>query len=121
MARISRAVSIVTRYKYHQTRNIHHHVQQPTGGDAVDEGEIINAFWATYIIDKKWATALNVPSVFPNESTDAGRVETPWPLDMAQYETVRNLYISHCIVPSHDFSSNCLCSGPAAAIWSAHG
>lgn len=62
----------------------------PPPRDAIEEGERIRGFWFVYALDKAWAVALGSPPHF-NGSGDTqvgSRVDTPWPLEMAQYEAV---------------------------------
>jgi hypothetical protein len=64
----------------------------PPPKDAVDEGERINGFWAALILDKCWSVALSSPSNFTDDETLGTRIDTPWPLDDADYEQV-------CLLP----------------------
>lgn len=57
-------------------------------GDAVDQGERVNAFWAVYVLDKCWSVALGSPSAISDNSTSGARISTPWPLALADYEQV---------------------------------
>lgn len=59
----------------------------PAPADAVEEGERINAFWTTYILDKSWAVALGSASHINGSS--GAQVDTPWPLEIDDYEHVR--------------------------------
>jgi hypothetical protein len=88
------AALVVIRCGYHQYRHIYQPIPPPTGTDPIHEGEIINAFWASYIVETIWATELNRSSAFLDAKGDDGRIDTPWPLDMAQYEIVRNFAYS---------------------------
>ena len=63
----------------------------PPPRDAVEEGERIRGFWFVYSLDKTWAVALGSPPHFNGNS----RVDTPWPLEMAQYEAVSQ-WVWHC-------------------------
>ncbi|KIP11315.1 hypothetical protein PHLGIDRAFT_124964 [Phlebiopsis gigantea 11061_1 CR5-6] len=56
------------------------------GGDAIAQGEKINAFWAVYVLDKCWSVALGSPSAIAGQSSLGARISTPWPLSMQQYE-----------------------------------
>ncbi|KAJ7042034.1 hypothetical protein C8F04DRAFT_1297454 [Mycena alexandri] len=51
--------------------------------DRIEEGEIIIGFWTVYSLDKIWSSVLNFPSNFSAESDN---VDTPWPLEMEEYE-----------------------------------
>jgi hypothetical protein len=62
----------------------------PPPEDAVEEGERINAFWTVYAQDHVWAVVLGVSAIISDAHGDSRmQVDTPWPLDMAQYECVR--------------------------------
>ncbi|KAJ7071962.1 hypothetical protein C8F01DRAFT_973624 [Mycena amicta] len=50
--------------------------------DAVEEGERIHAWWAVVVLDNTWAVALE-ESPHLHLARDA---DTPWPLEMEQYE-----------------------------------
>jgi hypothetical protein len=63
----------------------------PPPEDAVEEGERINAFWTVYAQDRVWAVALGVPVIINDVADSQMQVDTPWPLDMVQYELVRGL------------------------------
>lgn len=81
------AASIAISLGYHRIRS----TQGPSSNGAVDtieEGEMINAFWTVFFSDKSWAVAMNVPSALPDHMAHNGRIDTPWPMDMAQYERV---------------------------------
>lgn len=54
--------------------------------DCVEEGELIVGFWTVFSLDKIWSSVLNFPSNFASE--DASDVDTPWPLEMEEYERV---------------------------------
>ncbi|KAJ7184517.1 hypothetical protein C8R46DRAFT_462112 [Mycena filopes] len=54
--------------------------------DSVEEGETIIGFWTVFALDKIWSSVLNFPSNF---TVDSDAVDTPWPLEMEEYE--RNL------------------------------
>lgn len=59
----------------------------PPPRDAIEEGERMRGFWYVYAMDKSWAVAMGSPSHF-NGAAQSG-LDTPWPLEMAQYEAVR--------------------------------
>ncbi|KAL1949573.1 hypothetical protein VTO73DRAFT_8454 [Trametes versicolor] len=56
----------------------------PPPRDAIEEGERMRGFWYVYAMDKSWAVAMGSPSHF-NGAAQSG-LDTPWPLEMAQYE-----------------------------------
>ncbi|KAJ3984589.1 Zn(2)-Cys(6) binuclear cluster domain-containing protein [Lentinula detonsa] len=55
--------------------------------DQIEEGERINAFWMVYTLSNCWGVAVGTLSsaVFENHGST---IDTPWPLDMADYEQV---------------------------------
>lgn len=61
----------------------------PPARDAIEEGERIRGFWFVYALDKSWAVALGSPSHFNGVAQSGSHVDTPWPLEMSQYEAVR--------------------------------
>ncbi|KAI0367956.1 hypothetical protein BV20DRAFT_1054354 [Pilatotrama ljubarskyi] len=58
----------------------------PPSRDAVEEGERMRGFWFVYVMDKSWAVAMGSPSHFNGIAQSGSHVDTPWPLEMAQYE-----------------------------------
>ena len=60
----------------------------PPPRDAIEEGERIRGFWYVYALDKTWAVALGSPSHFNGVAHTGSHVDTPWPLEMTQYEAV---------------------------------
>ncbi|KAL7279257.1 hypothetical protein ACG7TL_007098 [Trametes sanguinea] len=58
----------------------------PPPRDAVEEGERMRGFWYVYAMDKNWAVALGSPSHFNGIAQSGSYVDTPWPLETAQYE-----------------------------------
>ena len=61
----------------------------PTGnGDHVAKGEKINLFWMVFNLDKCWSVAFGLPSVLPDDRSEANSIDTPWPLSMDDYEQV---------------------------------
>ncbi|KZT10470.1 uncharacterized protein LAESUDRAFT_755967 [Laetiporus sulphureus 93-53] len=59
-------------------------VELPPPADAVEEGERINALWSVFILDKSWAVTVGSPSHF--NGSPGAQVDTPWPLDIEEYE-----------------------------------
>jgi Fungal specific transcription factor domain len=86
----SAAVSIALSLGFHRIRSMQGLPPNTPSVDTVEEGERINAFWTVFFDDKCWAVAMDVPSAFPDHKTVDGRIDTPWPLDMAQYEKACN-------------------------------
>ena len=60
----------------------------PLPRDAIEEGERIRGFWSVYALDKSWAVALGSPSHFNGVAQSGTHIDTPWPLEMAQFEAV---------------------------------
>ncbi|KAM5531794.1 hypothetical protein V8D89_014564 [Ganoderma adspersum] len=58
----------------------------PLPRDAIEEGERIRGFWSVYALDKSWAVALGSPSHFNGVAQSGTHIDTPWPLEMAQFE-----------------------------------
>jgi hypothetical protein len=50
-------------------------------------------FELAYLVDKCWSVAARLPSACPDQNDEVGRIDSPWPSDMVQYETVRY----HCM------------------------
>ncbi|KAL0065028.1 hypothetical protein AAF712_008021 [Marasmius tenuissimus] len=83
--RLDTAVSLATSGKLYQVRNANA-LAPPVSTDAenpVQEGERINAFWVVYSMHNLWNPPEHGPPVF---NRDGQRVDTPWPLDMLDYE-----------------------------------
>ncbi|KAJ3795906.1 Zn(2)-Cys(6) binuclear cluster domain-containing protein [Lentinula aff. detonsa] len=53
--------------------------------DQIEEGERINAFWMVYTLSNCWGVAVGTLSSAVFES-HGSTIDTPWPLDMADYE-----------------------------------
>ncbi|KAI9000431.1 hypothetical protein BD414DRAFT_511159 [Trametes punicea] len=58
----------------------------PPPRDAIEEGERMRGFWYVYVMDKNWAVAMGSPSHFNGVAQNGSHVDTPWPLETAQYE-----------------------------------
>ncbi|EJF64875.1 hypothetical protein DICSQDRAFT_167027 [Dichomitus squalens LYAD-421 SS1] len=58
----------------------------PPPRDPIEEGERIRGFWYVYALDKSWAVALGSPPHFNGAAQSGLHVDTPWPLEMAQFE-----------------------------------
>ncbi|KAJ3743569.1 Zn(2)-Cys(6) binuclear cluster domain-containing protein [Lentinula detonsa] len=62
----------------------------PDPKDLIDEGERINAFWTVFTMCNCWGVGVGGFSSMMFESYGS-RIDTPWPLDMEDYEeAVRN-------------------------------
>ncbi|KAL0577822.1 hypothetical protein V5O48_004150, partial [Marasmius crinis-equi] len=58
----------------------------PPPRDAIEEGERINAFWTVYMLSAVWGVALGSAESTSVFEGNGGTVDTPWPLDMVDYE-----------------------------------
>ncbi|KAF4612992.1 hypothetical protein D9613_010762 [Agrocybe pediades] len=67
--------------------------------DSTEEGERITAFWTVLDLDKQWAVALeHTPNFEYSSHPMATKVDTPWPLEMEEFEQGR--------LPQHARTSN---------------
>ncbi len=58
--------------------------------DAIEEGERVDACWTVLILDKSWAVALaSVPNAVCPSDIVGLQLDTPWPLEVQDYEHVR--------------------------------
>ncbi|PCH36201.1 hypothetical protein WOLCODRAFT_108360 [Wolfiporia cocos MD-104 SS10] len=101
------AASIALACKLHQIRssrgqtvssNAQYRLDPPL--DSIEEGERVNAFWTTYILDKCWSTALGSSSAFVEDESKGTIIDTPWPLNQAAYQNVsitQGLRTSHTV------------------------
>lgn len=91
------AVSIAVACKLHKIRSASWMVQPPgtpsgqevqlfPPADDIEEGERIRAFWTVFSLDRCWAVWTQSPSVFMTQPS--AQVDTPWPLEMSEYEQV---------------------------------
>jgi Fungal specific transcription factor domain len=70
-------------------------VTLPSHRDAIEEGERIICAWNVFNLDKCWAIALNDSPNFEHSTHAlAAKIDTPWPLDMDEFEQV-SLFIYH--------------------------
>ena len=60
----------------------------PEPHDQIEEGERINAFWTTFLMDRCWAIALQTPTIISDSDVYGAQIDTPWPLEMETYERV---------------------------------
>ncbi|KAH8111227.1 hypothetical protein DFH11DRAFT_650954 [Phellopilus nigrolimitatus] len=70
--------------------------------DAVEFGERVRVFWAVYEIDRCWSVALGAPCCLSDEPSSGMRIDTPWPLDISEYEQMNNTSLRSAIEPSHE-------------------
>lgn len=57
--------------------------------DVIEEGERVNAFWAVFNIDRCWSFAVGSPPILCDDAALGTQIDTPWPLEMEDYELVR--------------------------------
>lgn len=60
--------------------------------DAIELGENMNAIWMAFMVDTCIACIYGDPTVCPDQDSEEGRIDMPWPLDMAQYEKVNAMF-----------------------------
>ena len=64
----------------------------PTGnGDYIAKGEKIDLFWMVFNLDKCWSVAFGLPSVLPDDRSEANSIDTPWSLSPENYEQVSTI------------------------------
>lgn len=94
---LSNAVSTAFSAKLHKIRSSEPSQQQttsqtgrmPSPRDSVEEGERILGLWTVLTLDKIWAIALDSPPNFEHSTHAlATKVDTPWPLEMEDFEQV---------------------------------
>ncbi|KAH8116650.1 hypothetical protein DFH11DRAFT_1542643 [Phellopilus nigrolimitatus] len=56
--------------------------------DAVELGERIGVFWEVYVLDRLLAVALRRPPCIADDDCVETRVDTPWPEDVEEYESI---------------------------------
>ena len=62
----------------------------PPHRDMIEEGERIICAWNVFNLDKCWAVALDdAPNFEYSTHPLAAKIDTPWPLDMDEFEQVR--------------------------------
>ncbi|TRM55397.1 hypothetical protein BD626DRAFT_469677 [Schizophyllum amplum] len=61
-------------------------VVHPPPVDQIEEGERIRAFWAVFFLSTCWSVSSELVSAITSDN--GMQVDTPWPLDMMQYERV---------------------------------
>lgn len=102
---ISAAVSIAIACNLHKIRTATMFSGQPNAItlpppiDAVEEGERIRAFWTIYMFDRGWMAWTHSSSTLLDESSTLTEIDTPWPLELHEYERVRGYIVPH--VPSY--------------------
>ncbi|KAJ7253321.1 hypothetical protein B0H12DRAFT_594022 [Mycena haematopus] len=85
--------------------------------DCIEEGETVITFWTVFSLDKILSSVLAFPSNFPSESNNSVQVDTPWPLEMEEYERNQvsgQIQSTHTVqrfvdgVEGHDHGISCL-------------
>ncbi|KAI0091627.1 hypothetical protein BDY19DRAFT_931436 [Irpex rosettiformis] len=66
--------------------------------DDVEEGERVRAFWTIFSLDRCLSAICHTPSLLSQQGTVATRVDTPWPLEMSEYE-------EHLLMPQGNTSA----------------
>jgi hypothetical protein len=56
--------------------------------DDTEEGERIRAFWTVFTLDRCLVVVGQAPSLLAQQGSAVTRVDTPWPLEMSDYEQV---------------------------------
>lgn len=59
----------------------------PPARSCIELGERINVFWSVYNIDRCWSVVGN-PCIMSDDPAHGTQIDTPWPLDMQEYEMV---------------------------------
>lgn len=86
----SAAVALVLSARLHKIRALFPSDRHPPADeplDRIEEGERINAFWTVFALDKEWAVVSGTPSQLDGKDGPVA-VDTPWPLDIEEYEYV---------------------------------
>jgi hypothetical protein len=94
---LNAAVSLATTFGIHRVRARSGHgtsssssrqVSAHGTADNVEEGERICTFWRVFELDRLWAIASNSTVILQERESNV-KIDTPWPLTMAEYEAVR--------------------------------
>lgn len=95
---VTTAVSMVFSAGLHKIRSATPQQQHITGSsarfpepkDSIEEGERIMALWIVLDLDKHWAVALeHTPNFEFSTHSLSTKIDTPWPLEMEEFEQVR--------------------------------
>ncbi|KAI0732142.1 hypothetical protein C8Q72DRAFT_166621 [Fomitopsis betulina] len=79
------ASAIVLANGYHRVRSTRAPPRLESRDD-IEEGERINAFWNTFILDRCWSPVLGRTPILSDEETKGTGIDTPWPLNIESYE-----------------------------------
>ncbi|KAI9060917.1 hypothetical protein FKP32DRAFT_994942 [Trametes sanguinea] len=90
------AVSIAMASKLHMVRSARRSrstadaasYRLPPPVDTLEEGERINGFWTVFILDRCWAVGTGSAPAFTDDEANGTQIDTPWPMDLAAYQTV---------------------------------
>ncbi|KAF7323429.1 hypothetical protein HMN09_00123800 [Mycena chlorophos] len=74
----------------------------PAPRDAIEENERIHACWATLVLDKLWAVALD-SDAHQNVDGSLYELDTPWPLEIEDYERGRIAHKASSENTLHEF------------------
>ena len=70
-------------------------ISLPSPQDAIEEGERINGFWSVLMLHKYLMIALEPPnSVCGTLEAPGMHIDTPWPMDLADYPEVGNVLMA---------------------------
>ncbi|KAI3612458.1 hypothetical protein WG66_010051 [Moniliophthora roreri] len=84
---LSTAVSLAIGAGLHQIRSQQNRSPSlPPPVDPIEEGERINAFWTVYMLSNMWGVAVGSTSSTIFDTNPSSEIDTPWPLDMSEYE-----------------------------------
>ncbi|KAF9523180.1 hypothetical protein CPB83DRAFT_898999 [Crepidotus variabilis] len=89
---VANAVSTSLSIGLHKIRSSHNDsvpnsTTLPRPQDSTEEGERIIAAWTVFNLDKAWALALDSEPNFRHSTQPmAARIDTPWPLEMEEFE-----------------------------------
>ncbi|TFY67573.1 hypothetical protein EVJ58_g1546 [Rhodofomes roseus] len=79
------ASAIVLANRLHKIRSTRFPVLSDSRDD-IEEGESINAFWTTFILDRCWSPVLGRTPIFADAEVRGTGIDTPWPLSIEAYE-----------------------------------
>ncbi|KAJ3807085.1 hypothetical protein F5876DRAFT_48776 [Lentinula aff. lateritia] len=86
----------------HEQQHWSSNINLPPPQDAIEEGERINAFWATFTLYRDIAVTVDPPrSLCGMFDTPGCQIDTPWPLDMDMYK--KNILPRRSSMTIHEF------------------
>ncbi|KAJ3807087.1 hypothetical protein EV368DRAFT_47382, partial [Lentinula lateritia] len=86
----------------HEQQQWSSNINLPPPQDAIEEGERINAFWATFTLYRDVAVTVDPPrSLCGIFDTSGCQIDTPWPLDMDMYK--KNILPRRSSMTIHEF------------------